>query len=154
METVKIGELARATVVSTKAIRYYEEIGVVPEPERADNGYQLYARSAVDRPTFVKNAQATGLSLDEIAAILGLRELGEATCDHVMHLLEHHLKHLSTGITALQETRDTLQAIADRAQQLDPADCIDPNRCQTIEPLSAADHAQRLPAVDEIHAPL
>ncbi|MEA2002037.1 MAG: heavy metal-responsive transcriptional regulator [Actinomycetota bacterium] len=151
---MKIGELARVTGVSTKTIRYYEEIGVLPEPERADNGYRLYAESAVDRLTFVKDAQATGLSLDEIAAILGLRERGEATCNHVMHLLEHHLKQLDSRIAALQKTRATLTAIADRAQQLDPADCVDPNRCQTIEPLSAADRAMRLPAVNEIHAPL
>ncbi len=151
---MKIGGLARVTGVSTKAIRYYEEIGVLPEPERADNGYRLYAKSAVDRLTFVKDAQATGLSLDEIAAILGLRERGEATCDHVMHLLEHHLKHLDVRIAALQKTRETLQGIADRAHQLDPADCVDPNRCQTIEPLSVEDRARRLPAVDEIHVPL
>lgn len=150
---MKIGELARATGVTTKAIRYYEEIGVLPEPERADNGYRVYGRSALDRLTFIKDAQATGLSLDEIIAILGLREEGEATCSHVLHLLEHHLEQLDTRITALQETRNTLATITARAQGLDPADCLDPNRCQTIAPVSTAERGN-LPAIDEIHAPM
>ena len=47
-------------------------MGVLPKPERSDNGYRVYAQSAVDRLIFVKDAQATGLSLNEIAAILGL----------------------------------------------------------------------------------
>lgn len=152
IRNMKIGDLAAATGVSTKAIRYYEQIGVLPKPERADNGYRIYADSAVERLAFVKDAQATGLSLDEIAAILGLREQGEATCNHVMHLLEHHLDQLDAKIAALQKTRTTLAAISDRARRLDPADCLDPNRCQTIEPISGSDREGDLPAVDEIHA--
>ena len=45
---MKIGDLARAAGVSTKAIRYYEQIGVLPKPERADNGYRIYAQSALE----------------------------------------------------------------------------------------------------------
>ena len=149
---MKIGDLARAAGVSTKAIRYYEQIGVLPKPERADNGYRVYAPSALERLTFVKDAQATGLSLDEIAAILGMREQGEATCDHVMHLLEHHLDQLDAKIVALKKTRTTLAAITDHARQLDPRSCLDPNRCQTIEPISSTEREGQLPAVDEIHA--
>jgi DNA-binding transcriptional MerR regulator len=149
---MRIGDLANATGVSTKAIRYYEQVGVLPKPELADNGYRIYAQGAVDRLTFVKDAQATGLSLDEIAAILGLREQGEATCNHVMHLLDHHLDQLDARIAALQKTRTALAAITDRAHSLDPADCLDPNRCQTIEPISGTETEGHLPAVDEIHA--
>ena len=151
---MRIGDLASLTGVSTKAIRYYEDIGVLPRPERASNGYRVYAQSAVDRLTFVKDAQATGLSLNEIAAILGLREQGEATCNHVLHLLEHHLDQLDTKIAALQKTRATLASITERARVLDPADCHDPNRCQTIERVSGTDRESQLPAVDEIHAPI
>lgn len=149
---MKIGDLARAAGVSTKAIRYYEQISVLPKPERADNGYRIYAQSALERLTFVKDAQATGLSLEEIAAILGMREQGEATCAHVMHLLEHHLDQLDAKIVALKKTRTTLAAITDQARQLDPASCLDPNRCQTIEPISGTEREGQLPAVDEIHA--
>ena len=46
--------------------------GVLPTPERSGNGYRVYSQSAVDRLAFVKDAQATGLSLDEIGAVLGV----------------------------------------------------------------------------------
>jgi DNA-binding transcriptional MerR regulator len=129
---MKIGELAQDTGVSTKAIRYYETIGVLPEPDRAPNGYRTYDRSATERLRFVLDAQATGLSLTEIASILDLPEQGASTCAHVTHLLEHHLEDLDRHIEVLQDTRTKLAALTERAQRLDPADCTDPNRCQTI----------------------
>lgn len=132
MRFMNIGELGRLTGVSTKAIRYYEEIGVLKEPERSPNGYRTYELDTVDRLRFVKDAQLTGLSLAEITTILDQRGKGESTCEHVMSLLDHHLHELDSRIEALEKTRSRLVNIADRARKLDPSDCLDPNRCQTI----------------------
>ncbi len=129
---MQIGDLARRTGVSTKTIRYYEEIGVLPEPERARNGYRDYPDDAIDRLEFIREAQATGLTLTEIGFILDLRSHGEATCQHVIDLLERHLDALDRHITTLRRTRRKLAALTERARTLDPADCRDPNRCQTI----------------------
>jgi DNA-binding transcriptional MerR regulator len=129
---MRIGELASRAGVGTKTIRYYEEIGLIPEPERAPNGYRDYDESAVERLRFVRDAQATGLTLTEIASILDLRGHGEGTCFHVIDLLERHLEDLDRHIENLQETRDQLVALTERAKGLDPEDCTDPNRCQTI----------------------
>lgn len=136
---VKIGELARLTGVSTKTIRFYESAGVLPKPDRLANGYRSYALDSVDRLSFVKDAQAAGLSLDEIASVLDLRERGEATCGHVLGLLERHLADLDSRIDRLNDTKQTLQALMERARRLDPADCVDPNRCQTIAPGAAGE---------------
>jgi DNA-binding transcriptional MerR regulator len=129
---MRIGDLAQDTGVSTKTIRYYETIGVLPEADRAPNGYRSYDEDTIDRLRFVLDAQATGLSLTEIASILGLREQGASTCAHVTHLLEHHLEDLDRHIAVLQSTRTQLAALTERAHRLDPANCTDPNRCQTI----------------------
>ena len=131
---MKIGELSNRTAVPTKTIRYYEEIGVLPPPERSPNGYRIYSTDAVERLDFIKDAQATGLTLDEIATVLRLRGKGESTCDHVTHLLDHHLEQLDARIEALRATRRRLVGIVERAQSLDPTECNDPNRCQTIGP--------------------
>jgi len=136
---MNIGELGRLTGVSTKAIRYYEEIGVLKEPERSANGYRTYESETVDRLRFVKDAQLTGLSLAEITTILDQRGKGESTCEHVMSLLDHHLHELDTRIKALKKTRTRLVTIADRARKLDPSECLDPNRCQTIVPQDPID---------------
>lgn len=129
---MNIGELAKLAGVSTKAIRYYEQIGVLTDPERSPNGYRVYGPDTVNRLRFVKDAQQTGLSLAEITTILDQRAKGESTCRHVMSLLDHHLEELDSRITNLRKTRKKLLAIAENARKLDPSDCVDPNRCQTI----------------------
>ncbi len=129
---MNIGELGHLTGVSTKAIRYYEEIGVLKKPQRSPNGYRTYGPETVDRLRFVKDAQLTGLTLGEITTILDQRGRGESTCEHVMGLLDHHLLELDARIETLEKTRSKLQTIAKRSRELDPTDCVDPNRCQTI----------------------
>jgi DNA-binding transcriptional MerR regulator len=144
---MQIGELAQQTGTSTKAIRYYEEIGVLPEPARAENGYRIYGIETVDRLSFVKDAQATGLSLDEITAILEQREQGETTCQHIIELLERQLTQIDDRIEQLNSTRTALAAITERARELDPANCLDPNRCQTITPAADAQSRHQFASV-------
>ncbi len=129
---MKIGQLADRTGVSTKAIRYYEDIGVLPEPARADNGYRTYDDSTEDRITFIRDAQTAGLSLTEIQLILDLRDRGESTCGHVIATLEDHLRDVDRQMSEMARTRDRLSGLIERARSLDPDTCDDPNRCQTI----------------------
>lgn len=96
---MQIGELARRVDVSTKTIRYYEDIGVLPQPERAPNGYRDYGEDAVDRLRFIRDAQATGLTLTEIASILDMRNHGLGTC--------HHVVDLSNGISVTSTATST-----------------------------------------------
>lgn len=129
---MKIGQLAERTGISTKTIRYYEDIGVLPEPDRAPNGYRRYRPGVAERIAFVQDAQSAGLSLVEIQMILDLRDSGEATCGHVIESLETHLAEVDRQMEELQRTRSRLTEIIARARSLDPKDCTDPNRCQTI----------------------
>lgn len=129
---MKIGQLAGRTGVSTKAIRYYEDIGVLPEAHRADNGYRTYDEAAIDRLSFIQDAQSAGLSLIEIQMILDLRDSGEATCGHVVSTMEDHLGAVDRQMAELSRTRDRLTELIARARSLDPSECDDPNRCQTI----------------------
>lgn len=146
---MRIGEVAQQAGVSTKTIRYYEDAGVLPPPERAPNGYRDYDDTTISRLHFVRDAQATGLTLTEIASILDLRGQGQSTCHHVIELLERHLDDLDRHIASLHRTRDQLAAMTERAKSLDPADCTDPNRCQTID---AAGHMETPPSRQHIHA--
>lgn len=136
---MKIGQLAGRVGLSTKAIRYYETIGVLPEPERAPNGYRSYSPATAERIAFIRDAQTAGLSLEEIQTILDLRDSGEATCGHVIASLQSHLNEVDRQMIELRRTKERLSEIVDRARSLDPADCNDPNRCQTI-PKESHDH--------------
>jgi MerR family copper efflux transcriptional regulator len=140
---MRIGELAQRTGTTTKTIRYYEEIGLVPEPARDHNDYRDYSEDAVDRLEFIRDAQATGLTLTEIASVLDLRSQGETTCGHVIDLLERHMSALDRHMTKLEQTREKLASLTQRARGLDPADCVDPNRCQTITEAVAQDMSSK-----------
>ncbi len=130
---MKIGELARKAGVNTPTIRYYERIGLL-SADRAANGYRQYERASADRLGFIRDAQAAGLSLPEIGIILDMKAAGESTCDHVVSLLEEHVRAVDRQAAELHRTRQRLEGMLDRARRLDPAECLDPNRCQTIAP--------------------
>lgn len=129
---MKIGDVARRTGLTTKTIRYYEDIGILPEARREPNGYRAYEASTLDRIEFVKDAQAAGLSLTEIQVILDLRDEGESTCQHTIAMLQTHLADVDHQLVELGRTRSRLQGMIKRARAMDPSRCTDPNRCQTI----------------------
>jgi DNA-binding transcriptional MerR regulator len=104
----------------------------MPEPGRTPGGHRNYGEDAVERLRFIRDAQATGLSLAKIQSIFDLRAHGEQTCHHVMELLEQHVAAIDRQALQLRTTRKLLVGMLERAQQLDPSDCVDPNRCQTI----------------------
>lgn len=129
---MKIGEVAAASAVSTKTIRYYESIGLLPEPARTESGYREYDASAIERLRFIRDAQATGLKLAEIESVLELKGAGARSCDHTRSLLERHIADIDEQLARLQVARAELVELAGRATELDPATCTDPNRCQVI----------------------
>lgn len=67
---MRIGELAERAGVSAKAIRYYEQIGILTPPERDASGYRAFGEAALGRLGFVRAAQALGLTLGEIRQII------------------------------------------------------------------------------------
>ena len=129
---MRIGELAAATGTTTKTLRYYESIDLLPAPERTDSGYRSYGAPAIERVRFIRDAQASGLSLTEIRSILELKDAGEGSCAHTRSLLHRHLDELDEQIARLHDARRELADLAARADRLDPQACTDPNRCQVI----------------------
>jgi DNA-binding transcriptional MerR regulator len=109
---------------------------LLDEPARTASGYRDYGDDALERLRFVRDAQATGLSLAEIASVLELKGSGQRSCAHTADLLDRHLVELDRQIDKLLEARTTLRQLAERARSLDPGSCTDPNRCQVIAPAS------------------
>jgi len=127
-----IGELAERTGVSRDAIRYYETTGVLPEAERTQSGYRLYGPDDVERIEFIAQAQALGLTLEEIGDVLSLVDRGEAPCVHVRERLRGRLEETRAQIEALGVLEGRLEAALRRAERsggVGPESC----RCHIIE---------------------
>ncbi|MDN4480361.1 heavy metal-responsive transcriptional regulator [Demequina muriae] len=129
---MRIGELAQQTGVTAKTVRYYESVGLLPDPGRTGSGYRDYDDDAVERLQFVRDAQAAGLTLKESRTILDMKAEGHGTCEHTRALLNRHLADIDAQIASLQAARAELVSLSQRADVLDPAACTDANRCQVV----------------------
>lgn len=130
---MRIGLLAEKTGVPTKTIRYYEQIGLLAEPERTPSGYREYGAQAAQRLSFIRAAQSVGLSLGEIREILAFRDRGEIPCQHVAGLIERHAADLSERIGALERMRRDLERLGRRARSIQPRDAARATYCHIIE---------------------
>lgn len=131
---MQIGEVAGKIGVATSAIRFYEEAGLLPEPERTPSGYRDYDPSIVDRLAFIRAGQAVGLTLNELKEVLGIRDRGEAPCRHVTELIDTRLSDIDQRIKDLRELRRDLTALADTASRFDPDECPPDSICRIITP--------------------
>jgi MerR family transcriptional regulator, copper efflux regulator len=129
---MRIGELAEQAGISTKAIRYSEQLGILVPPARTASGYRSYDQTALGRLEFVRAAQALGLTLGEIRQIIAFRDHGEAPCTHVSELLQRHAADLELRIGELQRLRGELRQLAERASTLDPERCPPERVCHII----------------------
>jgi DNA-binding transcriptional MerR regulator len=130
---VRIGELARRTGVPTKTIRYYESIGLMPDPSRTSNGYRDYDAPAERRLSFIRAAQSVGLSLGEIREVLAFRDRGEQPCHHVLSLIEEHAVDLAERIAALEAMRRDLRRMARKARSASASAPDASGYCHIIE---------------------
>lgn len=107
------GQVSRATGVSQRMIRHYEGIGLMPLPDRRDNGYRDYSPRSVERLRFIANARDLGFSVNEIAALLGLWDDRERASSEVKAIALGHAEDLARKAAALEAMRRTLLELAD-----------------------------------------
>lgn len=115
---MRIGQLADRLGVNPKTIRFYESIGLIPEPARTASGYRIYEESDVDRVAFIKRAQRLGITLDEIGEILALRHRGEKPCTYVLEVVRREMLEIDRRIDELVTLRDELTVLEALADQL------------------------------------
>lgn len=116
-DTFSIGEAAKASGLSVKAIRYYEEIGLIPRATRRNGaartgGHRLYARSDVRRLRFIRHGRLLGLSLDEVGKLL---EVANGDCPGVQpayrNKLASHLIEIDERIEQLLGLKASIEEI-------------------------------------------
>ncbi len=106
-----IGDLAQLAYTTTKTVRYYERIGLLPSAERGENGYRYYDESQVHQLRFIRRAQRLGLTLTEIGQLMGMAR--HARCNELRTKLDdlftHKIREYELKIAALRTLQSKLQ---------------------------------------------
>lgn len=129
---LKIGELAQKTHVSTATLRYYEQCGLLSQANRADNGYRYYPEEAVQHVEFIKKAQQLGFSLQDVQAILKVKQAGLQPCGVVKQILAHKITQVQAQLRQLQQLEAELLQYQQQWQQ-DVSEHSTAHICQLIE---------------------
>jgi len=120
---MNIGEAARASGVSAKMIRYYEETGLIPPAGRTGAGYRTYGPKEVQILRFVRRARDLGFPMEKVADLLALwRDRARASAD-VKHLAEAQVQALEARIREMQAMQATLQHLVQSCAGDDRPDC-------------------------------
>lgn len=113
-EQYLIGRAAAAAGLTTKTLRYYEAMGLLPPPDRTESGYRVYSPAELRRLGFIVKAKRLGLTLREIREILAIRDGGQVPCIHVQHLLLRKARDVESRIAELTALKRELQRLARR----------------------------------------
>ena len=109
---MNIGQAAAASGVTAKLIRYYEQIGLIPQAGRTAAGYRVYTQDEVRTLQFIKRARTLGFSIEQIQHLVGLwRDQGRASAE-VKRIALQHIGELEQKIAEMQGMKRTLEELA------------------------------------------
>ena len=131
MKKLTISRLAESAGTHLETVRYYERIGLMPEPERSDGGHRHYAPAHAQRLKFIRRARGLGFGLDDIRALLKLSEPSTMSCcESVEKIAAHHLVSVRAKLADLTRMEKVLSETV--------AQCGGhPQACPVIEMLEA-----------------
>lgn len=130
MRSFAIGTLSERTGVKVPTIRFYESIGLLPDPERTQTNRRTYDEAAVRRLRFIKHARELGFEVDAVRTLLDLAAHPEEPCSEVDVVARRHLADIDSRIARLTNLRSEVQAM------LDLCDGGPVRECRVIEALA------------------
>jgi len=106
------GDRAQSTGCNIETIRYYEKIGLLPDPPRTNAGYRVYSAALATRLRFILRARELGFKVEDIRGLLGLEDGTAPTCGEVKERTERHLADVRAKIADLSQIEKVLSATA------------------------------------------
>ncbi len=111
---MRIGDLAATTATPVETIRFYEREGLLPKARRAENNYRVYGAAHAERLAFIRHCRNLDMTLDEVRALLRLREQPARDCAEVNALLDEHIGHVKQRIRELRALDKDLKLLRAR----------------------------------------
>ncbi len=131
MDFFTIGKLARQAGVNIETVRYYERVGLLPEPERSDSGYRQYSKEYSQQLKFIKNAQKLGFSLKQIKELLSLKVVPGSSCADVKKKAEQKIEEIEAKIIELKRIKTALIELSGKCDAN-----LSARECRILEVLS------------------
>ena len=120
---MQIGQAAQQSGVSSKMIRHYESLGLLPPIHRSDGGYHLYSDNDIHTLRFIKRARDLGFSMDDIAELVNLWHNRQRSSAQVKKIADSHLQRLRERIAQLQAMERSLEQLTACCQGNERPDC-------------------------------
>lgn len=120
---MNIGQAAERSGVPAKTIRYYEDIGLIGRPVRAENGYRDFSDADVHTLRFIARARGLGFSVREVGELLALYQDRSRASSAVKAVAEQAINRIDTKIGELVSMRSTLSDLAERCHGDQRPDC-------------------------------
>ena len=120
---MNIGEAAKASGVSAKMIRHYEQVSLIPAVARTEAGYRQYGDADVHTLRFVRHARDLGFSITEIGELVGLWHNRKRPSRQVKALAQAHIQELEQKTQELLAMKATLEHLVHRCHGDDRPDC-------------------------------
>lgn len=108
---MQIGKISKQTGIPVETIRYYEKIGLLPEPARQSSGYRQYNDDHLRRLLFIRRCRSLDMAQDEIRELLDLAAQPERQCQEVDDLLARHLSHVRARLRELHHLEQQLEQL-------------------------------------------
>jgi DNA-binding transcriptional MerR regulator len=102
---MRIGEVAGEAGVTVDTVRFYERVGVLPQPARTESGYRDYEPDTVQRIKLTRELQAIGFTLTDAVDALAAHDAGGATCESEQWRLQAVLDRVDAKLAELNELR-------------------------------------------------
>jgi MerR family transcriptional regulator, mercuric resistance operon regulatory protein len=129
VKSLQRAEIAKRTGCNLETVRYYEKVGLLPEPPRTQGGHRVYGADHERRLRFILRARELGFTLSEIRALLRLVDERNASCGEARDVAAAHLRDVQEKIADLKRMERVLKDTV--------AQCADGSRpeCPLIETL-------------------
>ena len=118
-----IGDLSRTTRCKVETIRYYERVGLMPEPARSPGGQRRYTQAHEQRLGFIRHARELGFSLEAIRQMLDLSDRPGQSCQEVDRLARRHLDEVTSRIRRLESLKQELERMISHCDGGEVSDC-------------------------------
>ena len=123
MGMLTIGDAAKASGISAKMIRHYEEVGLLAAPQRTDAGYRQYSAAEVHTLRFIRHARDLGFSIHTIGELVGLWQNRGRPSRQVKALAEAHIVELEQKAKEILAMKATLEHLVHCCKGDDRPDC-------------------------------